>query len=187
MSMLLSENELASQDPVEFSSLLEEYASLGVNCFMEIGSMYGWSLQHFIHYANVGCAAVVIDQLIEQDDWRYEKQSHNSRHVWPDWARAKQCDLFVILNSSLKERTRRKVEAHLDGRRLDFLFIDGDHSYEAIKSDYESYSPLVRSGGLIAIHDVGYDDLGGGYQFWNEVRELCPHRDPNPSTGVLYP
>ena len=36
----------------------------------------------------------------------------------------------------------------------DFLFIDGDHSYEGVKADFESYLPLVRPGGMIALHDI---------------------------------
>jgi len=37
---------------------------------------------------------------------------------------------------------------------IDLLFIDGDHSYEGVKMDWEMYSPLVRSGGLVAFHDT---------------------------------
>ena len=37
---------------------------------------------------------------------------------------------------------------------VDFLFIDGDHSLEGVKLDDEQYGQLVRSGGIIAFHDV---------------------------------
>lgn len=37
---------------------------------------------------------------------------------------------------------------------VDFLFIDGNHSYEGVKADYQYYSPLVRPGGVIAFHDI---------------------------------
>ena len=37
---------------------------------------------------------------------------------------------------------------------FDFLFIDGDHTYEGVKTDFEMYSPLVRQGGLVALHDI---------------------------------
>jgi len=42
----------------------------------------------------------------------------------------------------------------LNGEPLDFLFIDGDHTYEGVKRDFEMYSPLVRNGGIIAFHDI---------------------------------
>lgn len=38
-------------------------------------------------------------------------------------------------------------------RPIDFLFIDGCHSYEAVKADIEGWTPHVRFGGLILGHD----------------------------------
>src|SRR3954468_22443750 len=45
----------------------------------------------------------------------------------------------------------------LDGRRgmIDFIFIDGDHSYEACKADIEAWTTYVKRGGVIAFHDFG--------------------------------
>ena len=37
---------------------------------------------------------------------------------------------------------------------LDFLFIDGDHSYEGVKKDFELYSTIMSENGLITIHDT---------------------------------
>lgn len=36
---------------------------------------------------------------------------------------------------------------------VDFVFIDGDHSYEALEGDWTAWSPLVAPGGLMALHD----------------------------------
>jgi predicted O-methyltransferase YrrM len=36
---------------------------------------------------------------------------------------------------------------------IDFLFIDADHSYEAVKADWNEWFPKVRKGGHIALHD----------------------------------
>jgi len=38
--------------------------------------------------------------------------------------------------------------------QLDFLFIDGDHSLEAIKRDWADWSPHMAAGGIIALHDT---------------------------------
>jgi len=46
------------------------------------------------------------------------------------------------------------VKKILAGRKLDFLFIDGDHTLAGVRSDYEMYSPLVKSGGAIVFHDI---------------------------------
>jgi predicted O-methyltransferase YrrM len=43
------------------------------------------------------------------------------------------------------------------GRRgtIDFIFIDGDHSYEACRADIAAWTPYVKRGGVIAFHDFG--------------------------------
>jgi predicted O-methyltransferase YrrM len=78
----------------------------------------------------------------------------------------------------------------LDNKTIDFLFIDGDHSYKAVKSDFENYSKFVRKGGIVAFHDINL--IKDVKRFWNEVknkgksyRELI--KDSNSlGIGVLY-
>jgi predicted O-methyltransferase YrrM len=41
---------------------------------------------------------------------------------------------------------------------LDFVFIDGDHSEDGVRTDFRVVAPLVKLGGIIAFHD-----LQGGY------------------------
>ena len=40
---------------------------------------------------------------------------------------------------------------------IDLLFIDGDHSYEGIRQDWDDWTPLVREGGHVALHDAHPD------------------------------
>lgn len=67
-----------------------------------------------------------------------------------------------------------QVTQILDGELLDFLFIDGNRSYEGVKSDYETYSPLVKVGGWIAFHDIVDSAHHRAFgcmvsQFWSEL------------------
>ena len=41
-------------------------------------------------------------------------------------------------------------------QKIDFLFIDGDHSYEACKQDWQLCSPRLKSGSLVIFHDIGW-------------------------------
>ena len=50
--------------------------------------------------------------------------------------------------------TAEDIRLHLTEGLLDFLFIDGDHSYAGVKQDYETFAPMVRAGGVIAFHDI---------------------------------
>ena len=38
--------------------------------------------------------------------------------------------------------------------KIDFLFIDGDHSYEGVKLDFDLYSTLLSKNGIIMLHDT---------------------------------
>jgi predicted O-methyltransferase YrrM len=42
-------------------------------------------------------------------------------------------------------------------REIDFLFIDGDHSYAGIRRDFELFAPHVRRFGLVVFHDTLWD------------------------------
>jgi len=48
----------------------------------------------------------------------------------------------------------RSAAARWDGRPIRLLFIDGDHSYDAVKSDLESWLPFVVPGGYVVFDDV---------------------------------
>ena len=50
---------------------------------------------------------------------------------------------------------------------FDTLFIDGDHTYEGTKQDFEMYSPLIKRGGIIAFHDVAIEL--GVKKFFEEI------------------
>ena len=50
------------------------------------------------------------------------------------------------------EIAARDLTPKLDGT-VDFVFIDGDHSWEGLKGDWEGWAPLIAPGGLIALHD----------------------------------
>jgi cephalosporin hydroxylase len=70
-------------------------------------------------------------------------------------------------------RTVGKLRDVVRGQMVDLLFIDGDHTYEGVRKDFEMYSPLVRRGGVIALHDIAKHSVEAGCEvdrFWNEIR-----------------
>jgi Methyltransferase domain len=38
--------------------------------------------------------------------------------------------------------------------KIDFIFIDGDHSYEGVKKDFDLYSSILSENGVIILHDT---------------------------------
>lgn len=69
--------------------------------------------------------------------------------------------------------TVERVRTVLGGKPVDFLFLDGDHRYEAVRRDFELYEPLVRPGGVVAMHDISprtTPDTDGTAAFWAELK-----------------
>lgn len=54
-------------------------------------------------------------------------------------------------------------------KMIDILFIDDGHDYESVKSDYENFSPFVKKGGLILLHDTKHTIYPGPERFCKEL------------------
>lgn len=54
-------------------------------------------------------------------------------------------------------------------RPIRLLFIDGDHSYEATRTDFAVWFPFVIEGGIIAFHDIG--NAPGSTRFYEALLE----------------
>lgn len=170
----IAKNSRASQSKVELAWLLKKVDKIEPKIIVEIGIHRGYSLEVW-------------------------------KKAWPD---AKvigiendlnSIDLEATLNcqiidaNSHETDTQYKLTSLLNGKLIDFLFIDGDHMYEGVKRDYTMYVPLVRPGGIIAFHDTGIKDNPGVevYKFWDELSEQIgnfstKHAEGGTGTGVLY-
>jgi predicted O-methyltransferase YrrM len=94
--------------------------------------------------------------------------------VYREFARPGQ--RLELLRADSHDRSTIEAVAALVGD-VDLLFIDGDHTLEGVRSDFADYSPFVRPGGLVALHDVvdGSRDLVGGVPaFWREIKTRYP-------------
>ena len=54
--------------------------------------------------------------------------------------------------------------------QFDAVFIDGNHSYEYVKKDLENYTELVKTGGIVALHDANFE--GERYGTPQVIREF---------------
>lgn len=54
---------------------------------------------------------------------------------------------------------------------FDYLFIDGDHQYDAVKRDFEEWYPKLSHGGYVLIHDSAANR--GGPYWWDGPSKLA--------------
>ena len=83
--------------------------------------------------------------------------------------------IHFLRENSQSAECQMSVQKILNGRKIDFLFIDADHSYEGVKKDFKLYSDFVRKPGLVAFHDI-LDECGVD-KFWSEVRPYYKHME----------
>ncbi|MDQ3804772.1 MAG: class I SAM-dependent methyltransferase [Acidobacteriota bacterium] len=154
----------------EIAALCEIVRELRPAAVCEIGAAGGGTTFLFSRVAPPDCLLVTVD--LEFDEPRLRAVS--------SFARGRQ-RIVCVGRDSHDEETVRAVVGCLGGRSLDFLFIDGDHSRAGVARDFELYSPLVRPGGVIALHDIvpvregdTNHHAGGVPEFWRELSDRYP-------------
>jgi predicted O-methyltransferase YrrM len=146
---------------IKFSKILR---SKNIKNILEIGTAKGGTIYLFSRLANKEANIISVDLKLPKwklDFYRMFGQSNQK--------------IFLVEGDSHRKLTLIKVKKILKGQKLDLLFIDGDHSYKGVKSDFEMYKNLVKKGGVIAFHDIaaGYiiNPEGEGVNlFWNEIK-----------------
>jgi len=118
----------------------------------------------------------------------FYKELLNADYIGIDTKRIEGKD-YIVGNSNRVE-TLDMLLSRLEGRKIDLLFIDGDHSYEAVKRDWNLYSPLTSC--IVALHDILWKQYGVR-RFWAELCKnkhqvlefKCPQRENrNKDDGV---
>jgi len=146
------------QHPDEFWDLLTVLNSIEPKVIVEIGVNHGGSTVFWDHLVGPDGVTIGIDILQGEIMSMFRPEFCDYTPV---------SDLHLVDGDSHKQETLTEVKRILNGRPVDFLFIDGDHSYSGCKLDYEMYEPLVQEGGII-----GLDDVSEPYQpFWDELPE----------------
>lgn len=88
--------------------------------------------------------------------------------------------IHLLRGDSHNIENSQQVRELLSGRGIEFLFIDGDHTYDGVKRDFETYSALLRKGGMVALHDIAQPRgpvTCEVWRFWNEIRTGHHHRE----------
>jgi predicted O-methyltransferase YrrM len=143
------------QKPEEFKKLMDFLNDTKNKRYaLEIGSNYGGTTFGLCHlYENV----LTID--IKHD---------------PNFDRIK--EIFPTYNYIISDSRSNNTVNYIKnlGIKFDFIFIDGDHSYEGVKNDYEKYKQFLSEEGFMAFHDIVESKETEEYdifvsKLWNEL------------------
>ena len=176
-----------SQDKAELYDLAKLVKDLRPERVLEIGVCEGgwlWCMEPFFA---PGATIIGIDSL-ENPVIRID----NLHGVMARLAKTHPATLIEDISQS--DESLAKVKSILGRKELDLLHIDGGHEEERARSDWERYAPLVRPGGIVAIHDV----RGVGYReqevdvLWAEIEAVenlttfvLSHRENQMGIGVV--
>jgi cephalosporin hydroxylase len=159
---------ITGQRVYELAELARIYQALKPKYVVEIGTWHGGTLYHWLKYAQEGAHIVSVD--LGSDQWGPPEPDFDTSQ-WFDWC-PDHAMLHTITGNSTNPDTISQVSYLCP--EIDFLFIDGDHSYEGARADFEIYGPKVRKGGVIAFHDLitplGQPHIQVG-KLWSEIQK----------------
>ena len=172
----------ALQVPAELLELANLIATRKPKTVLEIGTALGGTLLLMCRLSDPNATIISLD--LADRDLRYRGYREPIFRSFP----RKRQKLHLVLADSHREETKHRIANLLEDKRLDILFIDGDHSYGGVRSDFEMYSPFVRQGGIVIFHDIvehSPEKCCEVNRFWMELRQQYQYHEiiENPNQG----
>jgi predicted O-methyltransferase YrrM len=156
----------------ELRNFLKFVQKLRPRSILEIGTGRGGTLFLLARVAAPDAVLVSVD-LSSLKDLRFGGGDVSRRRpLFEAFAIDSQRVHFLVGDSHAAE-TRERVGKVFAGAAVDLLLIDGDHTAEGVKRDFELYSDLVGPGGVVALHDIvdGRPEFVGGVpDFWRSIK-----------------
>jgi hypothetical protein len=136
--------------------LPELFKELGFQTGAEIGVSVGYNLEL---YCKAGFKMFGIDPYVDYEDNRFRTPFRLSRLLHTNIDNADKLYYLAIKklapypNCTLIRKMSMDALADIPDRSLDFVYIDGNHSYGYVAMDLMKWSQKVRKNGIIAGHD----------------------------------
>jgi len=125
-----------------------------INNYLEIGSHNGASMSYVVRQKTTTMNCYGID-LFENTFGHYKKDEISLERTYSNIQKnnLSKSNINLIQGDSSKDSTIDKLKNLLSNKTIDLLFIDGDHSYNMVKSDFETYSKFLSNNAIIVFDD----------------------------------
>lgn len=178
---------LANQNPNEIGAVCRRLMERPPKTVVEIGTAKGGTLYLWSRLVQPGGLVISIDKPGGPGSVRPV-----TLNVYRSFGLGRRVHVHTLARDSHAESTHAELRRMLDGRRVDFLFIDGDHSYEGAKADFWDYQQFLAEDALIGMHDIGIPESHPTIQVGRVWSELCARdfaresivADPGASPGI---
>jgi len=171
------------QKRTEIQQLAGEIEKISPSTILEIGTSNGGTVYIWARYFK-SCRRIISIDLPQGYPYANIK-------LFRLFDQAKALD-FLRGNSHSKKTVDALAQV-LGHDKIDFLYIDGDHSYEGVKQDFMTYRRFVARGGIVAFHDIVHHSNYGVDRFWKEIKGKYASKEIAASQnqqgygiGVLY-
>lgn len=136
----------------------------------EIGVCHGFTTEYLLKNAASIKKIYAVDNYPTFVDWNGTRITQERQQETKNRCYKK---LSIYENRVIFAYEKSQIFVHnLSDESLDFVFIDGDHSYEATLSDCQLYWPKVKSGGLFAGHDINLTSVNNAVRQFVESNNL---------------
>lgn len=153
----------------EFQSLVERVTAIQPKVILEIGTARGGTL--------FAWAQIATDLVVSCDLNGPGAKSEFYKDLPPPTSK---CKVMNLEGDSHQPSFKERVRKALNGQKVDFLFIDGDHTEKGVEQDFQDYKEFVRPGGLVAFHDIVESQpvpTNQVYYFWSRIKNQYPHKE----------
>jgi FMN phosphatase YigB (HAD superfamily) len=137
---------------------------------VELGTHYGCSFFAF-------CQAALADrsdcELVAVDTWEGDGHTIYDEDVHQVFTTILE-RRFATLNTRVLRSTFDDAIDQVADDSVDLLHIDGLHTYEAVRHDYETWLPKLAPNGIVLFHDVAPSSGLGSARYWLEIRDSGP-------------
>lgn len=140
-------------------------------CFVELGTHYGnsyFAIVQAIDDERMDCRAFAVDT------WQGDEHSGLYGAEVFEAVDGHNRQYYSHFSTLVRSTFDDAVEHFGDGE-VDLLHIDGHHTYESVKQDYETWLPKLSEAAVVLFHDIAVRERDFGvHRLWDEVSSAHP-------------